>query len=140
MPSDLLRAKRALPTRRLRSSRDWGLPGSDLSKSQGSKEQFPLVLQKDRLCSGLFCPLASAHEGLHTKRQGVKAGVFLLSSAMLSCNDICPSKELFSLCLNVDVPNTCSSVFVLWFLNQRCLDLNQNIGKQPLQGEKSGCV
>lgn len=63
-----------------------------------------------------------------------------MSSAKLSCNDICPSEELFSLRLNVYVPNTCSSVFVLRFLNQKCLDLNQNIGKEPLRGEKPGCV
>lgn len=70
---------------------------------------------------------------------GVKL-FFPMSSAMLSCNDICPSKELFFLRLSVYVPNTCSSVFVLWFLNQKCLDLNQNLGKELLRGEKPGCV
>lgn len=65
---------------------------------------------------------------------------FPMSIEKLSCDDICPSKELFSLCLNVYVPNTCSSDFVLRFLNQKCLGLNQNVGKEPLRGEKPGCV
>lgn len=51
---------------------------------------------------------------------------------MLSCNNICPSKEVFSLRLDVYVATTCSSVFVLQFLSQKCLDLNQNVDKEPL--------
>lgn len=50
---------------------------------------MPLLLQGS---------LAPAHEEICTKQEGLKL-IFSVSSAMLSCNDICPSKELPSLLL-----------------------------------------
>lgn len=66
--------------------------------------------------------------------------LFFPTTAMLSPNDICPGKELISPRLNVYVPNTCSSAFVHQLLKQERLVLNQNVGKEPPQGEKPGCV
>lgn len=123
MASDLAGWKRLLSAGLQMSSRHQAPPDPIPSKPQGSKETFPKVYAQLRVCS--FLAISFTLQPLKTLLQG--RGVlqlFFPTTAVLSRNDICPGKELFSPCLNVYVPNTCSSDFVHQFLKQECLVLN----------------